>query len=173
MADPRLVAIVGKKNSGKTTLVVALVHELVRRGHRVMTIKHGMHPFDFDTQGRDTWRHMHEGGAERVVMETPESRILIAKASPALGPRELTKAYLADAHFVIVEGFKSSDLPKIEVYRQAAHAAPLYSRAAPDAGTYLALITDARDFRAPIPVLRFADTSWLYRLTDIVLKGAR
>jgi len=30
-----------------------------------------------------------------------------------------------------------------------------------------------RDFRAPVPVLRFTDTNWLYRLTDIVLQGAR
>ena len=37
MPGPRLVAVVGKKNAGKTTLVVALVHEMIRRGHRVMT----------------------------------------------------------------------------------------------------------------------------------------
>ena len=99
MPGPRLVSIVGKKNSGKTTLVVALVHEMIRRGHRVMTIKHGSHPFEFDTKGRDTWRHMHEGGAERVVMETPEARVVIAQAIQPMGPRELAEAYLRDAHF--------------------------------------------------------------------------
>ena len=173
MPDPRLVAVVGKKNSGKTTLVVALVRELVRRGHRVMTIKHGIHPFEFDEKGRDTWRHMHEGGAERVVMETPSSRILIAQPTEEAGPRELAARYLADAHFVVVEGFKTSDLPKVEVYRRAVHAQPLYEPGAPDASLYLAVVTDATDYRASIPVLRFTDTNWLYRVVDIVLQGAR
>jgi molybdopterin-guanine dinucleotide biosynthesis protein B len=173
MPGPRLVAVVGKKNAGKTTLVVALVHEMIRRGHRVMTIKHGSHPFEFDTKGRDTWRHMHEGGAERVVMETPQSRIVLARPSEPMGPRELAEAYLRDAHFVVVEGFKQSDLPKIEVYRHAVHPEPLYAPGQPDAGSYLAIVTDLRDFRAPVPVLRFTDTNWLYRLTDIVLQGAR
>jgi molybdopterin-guanine dinucleotide biosynthesis protein B len=171
--DPRLVSVVGKKNAGKTTLVVALVRELVRRGHRVMTIKHGMHPFEFDEKGRDTWRHMHEGGAERVVMETPESRILIAKSRAEIGPRELAARYLAEAHFVVVEGFKRWDLPKIEVYRRAVHAQPLYHPDAPDAAQYLAVLTDVSDYRATIPVLRFSDTNWLYRVVDLVLQGAR
>lgn len=173
MPGPRLVAVVGKKNSGKTTLVVALVHEMIRRGHRVMTIKHGSHAFDFDTKGRDTWRHMHEGGAERVVMEMPKSRVLVAQPREPMGPRELAETYLADAHFVVVEGFKQSDLPKIEVFRHAVHPEPLYATDHPDAVNYLAIVTDVRDYRAPIPVLRFTDTNWLYRLTDLVLQGAR
>jgi molybdopterin-guanine dinucleotide biosynthesis protein MobB len=173
MPGPRLVSVVGKKNSGKTTLVVALVHEMIRRGHRVMTIKHGSHPVEFDTKGRDTWRHMHEGGAERVVMETPQTRVLIAQATQPMSPRELADAYLAGAHFVVVEGFWQSDLPKIEVFRHAVHPEPLYAPDHSDAAQYLAMVTDVRDFRAPIPVLRFTDTNWLYRLTDIVLQGAR
>jgi molybdopterin-guanine dinucleotide biosynthesis protein B len=173
MPEPRLVSIVGKKNSGKTTLVVALVRELVRRGHRVMTIKHGAHPFEMDQKGRDTWRHMNEGGAERVVMETPGSRILIARTDEEMGPRELASRYLADAHFVLVEGFKKADVPKIEVYRRAVHAAPLYDPAAPEASQYIAIVTDVTDYRASIPVLRFSDTNWLYRLVDLVSQGAR
>ncbi len=172
MPEPRLVSIVGKKNSGKTTLVVALVRELVRRGHRTMTIKHGAHPFEIDQKGRDTWRHMHEGGAERVVMESPDARVLIAHAAKEMGPRELAKEYLSDAHFVVVEGFKKYDLPKIEVYRRAVHAQPLFDPEAPDHKQYLAIVTDVIDYRAPIPVMRFTDTNWLYRVVDIVLQGA-
>jgi molybdopterin-guanine dinucleotide biosynthesis protein MobB len=173
MPQPRLVAVVGKKNSGKTTLVVALVRELVRRGHRVMTIKHGAHPVQMDQQGRDTWRHMHEGGAERVLMETPGSRILIATTDAEESPRELANRFLGDAHFVVVEGFKQSDLPKIEVYRRAVHHDPLWAAGAPGADQYIAIVTDATDFRATPPVLRFNDTNWLYRLVDLTLQGAR
>jgi len=171
--EPRLISIVGKKNSGKTTLLVALVRELVRRGHSTMTIKHGAHPFEIDAQGTDTWRHMHEGGAERVVMESPDTRVLIAHTTTEMGPREIAARYLSDAHFVVVEGFKKADLPKIEVYRRAVHAQPLYAPDAPDASSFLAVVTDATDFRTNIPVMRFSDTNWLYRVVDIVLQGAR
>jgi len=170
---PRLISIVGKKNSGKTSLVVVLTRELVRRSHRVMTIKHGSHPFEIDQQGRDTWRHMHEGNAERVVMESPNLRVLLAKPQDPMGPRELADKFLGEADFVVVEGYKESDLPKIEVFRKAVHAEPLYQQGAPGSERFLAVVTDDREFRAAIPVLRFTDTAWMYRLTDIVLQGAK
>jgi len=170
---PRLIAIVGKKNAGKTSLAVILTKELIRRGHRVMTMKHGAHPFEIDQQGRDTWRHMHEGGAERVVMESPDLRVLLARPTEPLGPRELAERFLGEADFVVIEGFKESDLPKIEVFRKAVHAAPLYQPGVPGAEHFLAVVTDDREFRASIPVMRFTDTAWLYRLTDIVLQGAK
>ena len=173
MPQPRLISIVGKKNSGKTTLLVALVKELVRRGHKVMTIKHGMHPFEIDQQGRDTWRHMHEGGSLATVMETPELRVLLARPTQPLGPRELANLYLADAEYVVVEGFKESDLPKIEVFRKSVHAEPMFQPHVPGSERFLAIITDDREFRAPVPVLRFTDTAWMYRLLDIVQQGAK
>ena len=58
---PPILCIVGKKNSGKTTLTVALAAELNRRGRKVMTVKSG-HGFRLDEPGRDSWRHRHEGG---------------------------------------------------------------------------------------------------------------
>ena len=174
MPEPRLVSVVGKKNSGKTTLVVALVRELVRRGHRVMTIKHGAHAFEMDQKGRDTWRHMHEGGAERVVMETPGSRILIAKTDAEAGPRELATVPRRRA----LRGGSSRGSRSPTFRRSRCSGAPCTPRrctipAAPEASQYIALVTDAMDFRASIPVLRFNDTNWLYRLVDLVSQGAR
>ena len=51
----KILAVVGTKNTGKTTLVTMLVQELVKRGHQVGTIKHTHH--DFDLEGKDTWKH--------------------------------------------------------------------------------------------------------------------
>lgn len=172
MAGPRLIAVVGKKNSGKTTLLVALAKDLTRRGHRVMTIKHGSHPVDLDREGTDTWRHIHEGDAEAVLMETPGSRFLIGRPKEALGPRALAERYLSDAEFVLVEGFKDSDLPKIEVYRRAVHPEPIYKPGTPGAEHFLGVITDDRSYRAEIPVMRFTDTAWMYRLVDLVIQGS-
>lgn len=173
MPGPRLISVVGKKNAGKTTLVVALIKELVRRGHRVMSIKHGSHPFEIDQEGRDTWRHMHEGGAERVMMESPDLRVLLSKIKEPMGPRALAEQYLSDAEFVVCEGFKEADIPKIEVFRKAVHADSLYQQGQPGSEHFVAIVTDSRDFRAPIPVMRFSDTAWMYRLIDVVLQGAK
>jgi molybdopterin-guanine dinucleotide biosynthesis protein len=105
-------------------------------------------------------------------METPGLRVLLSKPGEPKGPRELANEFLADAHFVVVEGFKESDVPKIEVFRKAVHAEPLYAATNPDAALYKAIVTDDRELRAGIPVLRFSDTAWMYRLVDIVLQGA-
>ena len=58
---PPLLAIVGRKNSGKTTLVVRLPPSCIGAAHRVMTIKHGSHTFNLDPATTDTYRHYHEG----------------------------------------------------------------------------------------------------------------
>src|SRR5207244_2218015 len=79
VAATRMISIIGRKNAGKTTLLVALSAELVRRKFRVMTIKHGTHPADTDQRGKDSWRHWHEGRAERVLMEGPGQRVLWEK----------------------------------------------------------------------------------------------
>jgi molybdopterin-guanine dinucleotide biosynthesis protein len=62
---PPIVSVIGRKNSGKTTLVVALAAELKRRGVRVATVKHGHHAFEFDLlaplpRGRRRGHH-HDG----------------------------------------------------------------------------------------------------------------
>ena len=173
MPGPRLISIVGKQNSGKTTLAVALIKELGRRKHRVMSIKYADHPPKVDEEGRDAWRHMQEGGAERVVMESPGLRALIAKTTEQKPPRELAADFLGEAEFVVVEGDGGADIPRIEVFRKAVHADPIFAAGAPGADRFLAILTDSREFRANIPVLRFSDTAWMYRLVDIVLQGAK
>ena len=57
----RIVSVIGRKDAGKTTLLIALAREFKRQGKRVMTIKHASHPAVLDHEGTDTWRHFHEG----------------------------------------------------------------------------------------------------------------
>src|SRR5919202_3723437 len=85
---PPMVAVIGKKNSGKTTTTVRLAAELGRRGHRVMTIKHGSHTFNIDPSTTDTYRHYHEGNVERVAMVAPDKFALVARWGEELSPEE-------------------------------------------------------------------------------------
>ena len=167
MASTRIISIVGRKNAGKTTLAVALVSELVRRKHRVMTIKHGHHPADVDRTGSDTWRHFHEGQAERVLIASPELRVLFERSTDDYDPVGLARRYMEGADIVLAEGFKAAPLPKIEVYRRAVADKPLYNPRATNAREWVAILTDDPDFKADCSVLHFHDTIWLQLLASL------
>ena len=169
MRRPPMVAVIGKKHSGKTTLTVRLTAELTRRGHRIMVIKHGSHTFNLDPSGTDTYRHYHEGNAERVAMASPDKFALVARWSDELTPETIAERYMADADLVVCEGFKRSTLPKVEVFRRAAHDAPLYDPASPESAHYIAIVTDADDFTASgLEMVRFGDAEWLAQLADLI-----
>src|SRR5579871_1232186 len=104
MPRPPMVAIVGKKHSGKTTMVVRLAAALRERGHRVMTIKHGSHTFNIDPSTTDTYRHYHEGEAERVAMVAPDKFALIIRQADTVAPEAIAEQYMADADVVLCEG---------------------------------------------------------------------
>jgi molybdopterin-guanine dinucleotide biosynthesis protein B len=150
---PPLVSIVGKKKSGKTTLIERLVAELVARGWRVGTIKHG-HDFDLDTEGTDSWRHR-AAGSERTVLAGPDGCAVVGSwpGGHPVGPLELAARHLHDLDLVVVEGFKAEDVPKIEIFRRAAHPEPVFWPGSEDAARLIALVTDdpehARSVRCP------------------------
>ena len=162
----RIVSIVGRKNAGKTTLTVALASEFARRRRRVMTIKHAHHPADVDRPGADSWRHFQEGAAERTLLVSPDLRVLFERAPDEYDPIGLARRYLGDADIVLAEGFKRASLPKIEIFRPSV-APPLYDPDAPNAGEWIAIVTDDQSFRARCPVLRFGDTAWLTMLASM------
>src|SRR3989441_1801058 len=137
-----MISIVGKKDAGKTSLVVALAAELARQGKlRVMTIKHGTHAADVDQRGKDTWRHYHEGKAERVVMEAPGQRLIWERREREADPISLARHYLDGADLVLVEGFAAQPLPKIEAYPLARGPDPLFHPSRPDTEPCVAIVT--------------------------------
>jgi molybdopterin-guanine dinucleotide biosynthesis protein MobB len=167
VASTRIISIIGRKNAGKTTLTVALSSELVRRGHRVMTIKHGHHPADADRKGSDTWRHFHEGRAERVLIASPDLRVLFERSRDEYDPIGLARQYMDGADIVLTEGYKTAPLPKIEVFRRAVADTPIYNEPASETRQWVALVTDDRAFRADCTVLHFDDTFWLQLLANL------
>jgi molybdopterin-guanine dinucleotide biosynthesis protein len=80
---------------------------------------------------------------------------------------------MQDADIVVTEGFKAAPLPKIEVFRRAAGDRPLYDAAQPNAGEWVAIITDDTDLQADCPVLRFSDTIWLQLLATLAWERSR
>jgi molybdopterin-guanine dinucleotide biosynthesis protein B len=134
---PPIVALVGRPDGGKTTLLEQLIPALARRGYRVGTIKHHVHDFAFDTPGKDTWRHK-QAGARTVLLASPTGLGLVCDTDRDLTPHELAGRYFTGIDLILTEGYKQTELPKIEVFRPAVHEAPL----ARDA-SWIAYVSDA------------------------------
>jgi molybdopterin-guanine dinucleotide biosynthesis adapter protein len=131
-----IVALVGRPDCGKTTLLEQLIPELSRRGYQVGTIKHHVHQFEMDQPGKDTWRHK-QAGARIVALSSPTGLGVIMDTDHDCGVEDLVARFFPGMDLVIAEGYKRSRLPKIEVYRRAAHPEPL---AADD--TWVAMVSD-------------------------------
>ena len=116
--SPPVIAIVGWKNSGKTTLVTKLIAELVARGFKVASIKHAHHIFEIDHEGTDSYRHR-QAGASSVAIVSARRVGLVREIAEGEEPSfEAVLASLGPADVVIVEGYKSLPLRKIEVRRR-------------------------------------------------------
>lgn len=109
-----ILSIVGKSNSGKTTLIEKMIPMLIGRGYRVATIKHNRHGFDIDHEGKDSWRHK-KAGAVTTVIASPRRVALIEDTDRDYGIEELAGRYIRDVDIILVEGFKENPFPKIEV----------------------------------------------------------
>jgi molybdopterin-guanine dinucleotide biosynthesis protein MobB len=154
---PPVVCIVGRKNSGKTTLVAALAAELKRRGRRIASLKHGHHDFEMDQPGRDTWRHFHEGGAEAVMLVSAGKLALVMRTDDVEpDPEELIRRFYGGRGYdlVLVEGYKHGPFPRIEVFRRSVHDSPLHAPAdAEAAARCIAMVTDAPGMTAPWAII--------------------
>ncbi|HEX2207878.1 MAG TPA: molybdopterin-guanine dinucleotide biosynthesis protein B, partial [Longimicrobium sp.] len=152
---PPAVCIIGKKNSGKTTLAVALLAELRRRGLRVASIKHGHHAFETDQAGKDSWRHFNEGAAEATIMAGEGKIALVMRMDGEPDPVRLVRDFYTGRGYdlVLAEGYKAGPFPKIEVFRPALHDRPLLDDAGDAAASWIAMVTDDADLQAPVPVM--------------------
>jgi len=115
-----IISIVGKSGSGKTTLIEKLVPELTRRGYRVATVKHDMHGFEVDREGKDSWRHK-QAGAHTVVISSPQKVALIRDVEKDLTLDEIRGRWIQDVDLILSEGYKRDVQPKIEVFRKEKH----------------------------------------------------
>jgi molybdopterin-guanine dinucleotide biosynthesis protein MobB len=114
-----IISIVGESKSGKTTLIEKLIPELKSRGFKVATIKHSIHSLSFDKEGKDSWRHIQAGSVVTAVV-SPDQVVLIKPLSEEPDLNEIARLLGDDFDIVLTEGFKQSQVPKIEVHRKAA-----------------------------------------------------
>lgn len=114
----KVIGFAGYSGSGKTTLVERLIPALRLKGLRVSVVKHAHHRFDIDHVGKDTYRHREAGAFEVVVASDKRLALMREFEQPVqLSVHQLIAELYDGVDWVLVEGFKDSDLLKLEVWR--------------------------------------------------------
>jgi molybdopterin-guanine dinucleotide biosynthesis protein B len=146
---PPAIAFIARSGTGKTTLVAALISELTGRGRRVGALKHDAHRFEIDRPGKDS-RRFTEAGAEVMVLVSDETVAMVRKPAQPENLDNILQKWFNDLDLVLVEGYKTSTLPKIEIQR-AVLAQPLLSRGANHDPNLVAVVSDvSQDLDVPV-----------------------
>ncbi len=149
-----VVGFAGYSGAGKTTLIERLIPLLKAGGATVSVVKHAHHGFDIDQPGKDSWRHR-EAGAREVVIASDRRLALLREYGAEQAPtaRSLIAELRQEVDWVLVEGFKHEDLPRIEV-RRAGDARPARY---PQDRHVCAVATDALQALQPPPLCPVLD----------------
>jgi molybdopterin-guanine dinucleotide biosynthesis protein B len=138
----KVAGFAGYSGAGKTTLVERLIPALKARGLRVSVVKHAHHRFDIDHPGKDTFRHRQAGAFEVVVASDRRLALMREFKQPAqLTVHHLLAELYDGVDWVLVEGFRESNLHKLEVWRAGAGHPVRY----PDDDFIVAIVTDSPD----------------------------
>lgn len=158
----RVIGLAGWSGAGKTTLMVRLVPELVRRGFSVSTMKHAHHGFDVDQPGKDSFRHR-EAGATEVLVASERRWALMHenRDEPEPSAAELMRQ-MTPVDLVIVEGFKREGHDKLEIHRRETGKPLLY----PDDPKIVAVLSDEPLPDCHLPVV---DIDEIGAIADFIL----
>ena len=143
----KVIGIAGWSGAGKTTLISRVIPYLRQQGLRISVIKHAHHDFDVDVPGKDSWVHR-QSGAEEVLVSSANRWALMHELRGVAEPElpELLKK-MSPVDLVVIEGFKSAPIRKIEVHRKANGKPPLF----PGDPAIAGIVTDvAIETRLPV-----------------------
>jgi len=112
-----ILSIVGKSNSGKTTLLESLIAEMKQRGYKVAAIKHAGEDIELDTVNKDTWRFS-RAGSDISAINAGQKLAIFKAVARDFNAGDLAAFICGDYDLLLTEGFKQSDYPKIEVHRK-------------------------------------------------------
>lgn len=151
----KVFGFAGWSGSGKTTLLCKLIPELVSRGLKVSTLKHAHHNFDVDKPGKDSYEHR-QAGASEVMISSGNRWALMHELRGADEPKvEDLVGRMSPVDLLLIEGFKKSSHPKLEIHRPAVGKPLLH----PDDSYVVAVASDQALEDLPLPSLDLNDVS--------------
>jgi molybdopterin-guanine dinucleotide biosynthesis protein B len=159
----RVIGLAGWSGSGKTTLLTRLIPCLVARGLKVSTLKHAHHGFDVDQPGKDSHSHRMAGATEVLIGSAARFALVHElRGAPEPTVQELL-SLLSPVDLVIVEGYKASPLPKLEVHRAAVGKPLLY----PGDNCIVAIASDAPLPDVELPVVSLDDIETIANVVTV------
>ncbi|MFM2478473.1 molybdopterin-guanine dinucleotide biosynthesis protein B [Celerinatantimonas sp. MCCC 1A17872] len=112
-----VIALAGFSGSGKTTLLCQVLEIISHQGIRVGVIKHSHHDVELDKPGKDSYRLTHSG-ATQMLLSSPQMSVLFSKQTNHDDlDSQLQRLCWDELDLVIVEGYRHSDVPKLEIHR--------------------------------------------------------
>lgn len=155
-----VVSVVGKSDSGKTTLLERVIRALSGRGWRVGSVKHHVHDFDIDIPGKDSWRHAHAGAAVTLV-SSPVRLGMVRQMDHEASLEELLE-YVPDVDILLTEGYRRAGNVRIEISRRG-HSEELVC----EPHELFALVTDNDDLDVgDVPVFGLDDAEGVADLIE-------
>lgn len=145
---PTTVSFIAPSGTGKTTFLEKLIPSLASRGVRVMVVKHDVHRFEVDREGKDTWRFT-QAGAHRVLITNRRKLALMGRADGEVPLRTLVERHAEDVDLVITEGYRSSAMPKLLVARAGASPRRTWEAGTLDAIDNLVAVVADHDVALP------------------------
>jgi len=114
---PIILSIIGKSDSGKTTLILKLLPELKRRGYKVAVAKHCPCGFDLDIEGKDSYKFSQAGGVG-TFLSSEEEIALLRPREGLSNLKEKLQNYFSDFDLVLMEGYNNEPgIKKIQIIR--------------------------------------------------------
>jgi len=114
---PPIISIVGRSNSGKTTMLEKLIAVLRERGIKVAVIKHTRNDLELDQKGKDSWRFS-QAGSEVSAIVSSDKMAIFKKLQEDPDPKDILGYFADGCDLILTEGFKRNDYLKIEVHRK-------------------------------------------------------
>lgn len=113
----KVFGFTGFSGSGKTTVLEQMIPLFVQKGLRVSLIKHAHHNFDVDKPGKDSYRHREAGCTEVMLVSGKRWALMHELRGDAEPTLEEQIARMSPCDLLLIEGYKNSEIPKIEVHR--------------------------------------------------------
>lgn len=152
--NPPVLGIAAWSGTGKTTLLKKLLPLLRAQGLRIGMLKHAHHTFDIDHPGKDSYE-LRKAGAEQMLIASSRRWALMVEATTE-GDVSLTdmldRLDRSSLDLILVEGFRHTSFPKIELHRPALGMPLLF----PDDSSVIAIASD-QTLESTLPQLDLND----------------
>jgi len=137
-----IIGFAAYSGTGKTTLLINIIPLLKKHGLEVGVIKHAHHNFEIDQPGKDSYEIRKAGANQMLIGSKKRWALMVEQEKDDQRTRlqeYISKLDHGKLDIILVEGFKTEAIPKIELHRPSLG----YSLISNSDESIIAIATDA------------------------------